>query len=158
MKDLLVLQNLELHSTASIEAAKQLEAIRSKVPESILETFDRWIDRGKKPVAVVRGGVCCECHLRVAIGVLADLEGGDQLARCGNCGRLLYLPAEEPSRLPTATEHVLVRRNGVSGPRPRAKGQQPRACVRKGRPRRTELTTKRTQLSEHNPSESESAG
>ena len=95
MKDLLVLQELELHGTRSHrEEERRLKLLRKKVPETLLEVFDRWIDRGKRPVALVRGGVCCECHLKIATGVLGHLAHEDQIERCGNCGRILYLPQE----------------------------------------------------------------
>ena len=94
-ENLLALQNLEL-GPASPEADRQIEALRAKIPESLLIQFDRWRARGRKAVAVVRKGVCCECHIGVAIGILGALTFGEEIQRCGNCGRFLYLPENEP--------------------------------------------------------------
>ena len=94
-ENLLALQNLEL-GPASPEADRRIEALRKKVPESILIQFDRWLARSRKAVAVVRNGVCCECHIGVAVGILGALTFGEEIQRCGNCGRFLYLPEDEP--------------------------------------------------------------
>jgi predicted nucleic acid-binding Zn-ribbon protein len=74
-----------------------MEAIRKTIPSVVLAHYDRLLAHGKKGVAIVRNGVCTECHLSVAIGALADLarEGGVQV--CGNCGRYLFLPASQPA-------------------------------------------------------------
>ena len=144
MKNLLVLQDLELHGTRTLnEQPNQLDLIRSKVPESILTHFDRWIDRGKKAVAIVRGGVCCECHLKVATGVLVNLAAGEELERCGNCGRLLYLAVEEPMASPPLVEKCFKQQILADSRRSRVKSEA-RACVRKSGPhRRPELVKQR---------------
>jgi len=57
----------------------------------------------------VRNGVCTECHLRVAIGALADLAHATDIQVCGNCGRYLYLPPQEtaaPAVLPPVARTV----------------------------------------------------
>lgn len=74
-----------------------LEELRKAVPPQIQGHFDRLMDRGKRGVALVRNGVCCECHMRVAIGVLATLSHGDDIQLCGTCGRYLCLAEPEPA-------------------------------------------------------------
>lgn len=96
MEKLLALQRLQLQSNnPSADVAQQIEALRSEVPESVLGKFDRWMARRKKAVAAARNGVCCECHIGLARGVLGALAFGDEVQHCGNCGRFLYLPADE---------------------------------------------------------------
>jgi predicted nucleic acid-binding Zn-ribbon protein len=96
METLLALQKLQLQGVnRSADQKAQIEALRRKVPESILLYFDRWIGRGKKAVAIVRGGVCCECHLRITVSILGELAMGSKIENCSNCGRLLYLPENE---------------------------------------------------------------
>jgi len=73
-----------------------MEAIRKTIPSVVLTHYDRLLAHGKKGVAIVRNGVCTECHLRVAIGALADLADASDIQVCGNCGRYLYLPATQP--------------------------------------------------------------
>jgi predicted nucleic acid-binding Zn-ribbon protein len=97
MENLLDLQNLEFQSDRrSPETEQEIEALRKKIPESLLTKFDRWIARGRKAVAVARNGVCSECHIGLAIGVVGALAFGDDIQSCGNCGRFLYLPESEP--------------------------------------------------------------
>ena len=99
LKDLFVLQELELNGTSqrhgTSEEARQIKSLRKNVPETLLDLFDRWIDRGKKPVAIVRHGVCCECHLKVASGVLGSLAHHAEIEHCGNCGRMLCFVQDE---------------------------------------------------------------
>ena len=73
-----------------------MEAIRKTIPGIVLTHYDRLLAHGKKGVAIVRNGVCTECHLRVAIGALADLAHESDIQVCGNCGRYLFLPTNEP--------------------------------------------------------------
>jgi len=97
MENLFALQTLQLQSgpgQRNRDAA--MEAIRKTIPGVVLTHYDRLLAHGKKGVAIVRHGVCTECHLRVAIGALADLAHESDIQVCGNCGRYLFLPANEP--------------------------------------------------------------
>lgn len=96
MADLFALQRLQLQTRIDQHDRKaEIEARREMIPGSILMRFDRLRMRGKKGVAVVRDGVCGECHIKVAIGTLGALASGTQVQTCGNCGRYLYLPEED---------------------------------------------------------------
>jgi hypothetical protein len=98
MENLFALQTLQLQSASTQKNRPgAMETIRKTIPAPVLAHYDRLVAHGKKGVAVVRNGVCTECHISVAIGALADLahEGGIQV--CGNCGRYLFLPANEPA-------------------------------------------------------------
>ena|SRR5437879_644687 len=68
---------------------------REKVPVSILGHFNRLIAKGKKGVALVRNGVCSECHLRISSGTLAGLASREDIHLCENCGRYLYMVEQE---------------------------------------------------------------
>jgi predicted nucleic acid-binding Zn-ribbon protein len=104
MEDLLVLQQLELQiNRDSPEAKQRRSALRQKLPETLLSKFDRWLARGRKAVAVVHNGVCSECHIQLAIGVVGALAFGDEVQHCGNCGRFLYL-AEDALVFPEKAE------------------------------------------------------
>jgi len=80
----------------ALKRAEQTAALRKGIPESLLRTFDRFVDRKKNPVAIVRNGVCSECHLQIAIGTLGSLAFGEGVPQCGNCSRFLYLPEDAP--------------------------------------------------------------
>jgi predicted nucleic acid-binding Zn-ribbon protein len=95
--NLLALQRLQSQSSGSpASSAEQVAALRREIPESLLRTYDRFAARDKKSVALVRHGVCSECHLQIATGVLGALAFEEGVQQCGNCGRFLYLPEEEP--------------------------------------------------------------
>ncbi|MBI2927046.1 MAG: hypothetical protein HYY24_15230 [Verrucomicrobia bacterium] len=97
MDHLLALQQLELQQVkADPEREKQVLALRAKIPGPVLTHFDRMLARGKKGVAVLRHGVCSGCHLQVPVSVTGALAFGQDVQLCDNCGRYLYLPADEP--------------------------------------------------------------
>jgi len=87
------------------EQEVQFDKLRAQIPATVLERFDRWVGRGKRAVAIVRNGVCCECHLRLPSGTLAALAYTTEIHSCYNCTRLLYLPEDEPLGL-TKGEHL----------------------------------------------------
>lgn len=94
MEDLLALQEMQGRRG---KAAREgdIEALRRGIPDPILGHYDRLQVRGKKGVAILRNGVCTECHMRVPLGTLLTLAHGQDVQLCGNCGRYLYLPATE---------------------------------------------------------------
>lgn len=97
MENLLALQTLEFQSgRRTKEREAEIEALRKTIPDPILGHFDRLLIRGKKGVAIVRHSTCTACHLKVPLGVLVTLGHGDDVQLCGNCGRYLYLPKDEP--------------------------------------------------------------
>ena len=105
IEHLLVLQRLSLDSKRlTAEQEREINERRKKVPAPILDHFDRLVARGKKPIAMVRSGVCGECHLRISIGTLARVTCATEIQQCGNCGRFLVsAPSEQPSPVaPTA--------------------------------------------------------
>jgi len=83
------------HPAASPEHRALLEDLRQRIPAPVLAHFLRIVGQGSKGVALVRHGVCGECHLRVASGVAAALIRPTDLHLCENCGRYLLLAPEE---------------------------------------------------------------
>ena len=104
MENLFALQKLQLQArTDERDRRTEIELLRKKIPETILGHFDRLRMRGKKGVAIVRNGVCGECHITVAIGILGALAFETDVQLCGNCGRYLYLPEDEPVYSPASS-------------------------------------------------------
>lgn len=92
MAKLFSLQALELDTRrASDQKNTTMEQLRDEIPADVLEHYDRFRLRDRKGVALVQNGVCCECHMGLAIGVLASLMHEGDVEVCGNCGRYLYL-------------------------------------------------------------------
>jgi hypothetical protein len=100
MESLLALQRIKLQNRRLLpEQESECERLRANVPAAVLEKFDRLVSRGRKAVAIVRNGVCSECHLLLPLGSRAGLACMNEIHVCDNCGRYLSLPEERPSGL-----------------------------------------------------------
>jgi hypothetical protein len=75
--------------------AERVRQLRFEVPISLLAHFDRRIACGRRAVAVVRNGVCGDCHMRLPLGLAAMLRASDEVQRCEHCGSFLMLAPEE---------------------------------------------------------------
>ena len=96
VETLLELQTILLTKPAEgTEAAAKAFELRSEVPSSRLGHFQRQISRGRRAVAVVRNGVCGECHMRLPTGAAASLVSADDLVLCETCSCYLMLAPDE---------------------------------------------------------------
>lgn len=102
MLKLLKLQSLEFDRQPSAAEEKEIEQLRTEVPEPILGHYSRLIARGKKGVAVIRNQVCSGCQMRLPIGVITTLMRNEDIQLCDSCGRYLYLPDTPEETNPTA--------------------------------------------------------
>ncbi len=121
ISNLFELQKIEVLSTT--ESSPKTERLREQIPAEMIGVYERFRVRGRKAVALVRNGVCGECHLRIPMGTLVDLMHGE-LQRCGNCGRYLYLPEDAPLTVSTSS----------SAPRPTETSTPPRKRRKKIEP------------------------
>jgi predicted nucleic acid-binding Zn-ribbon protein len=96
LTNLVQLQGLGLEAEHQPSNADQIDQLRLTIPAAVLLNYDRLRARGKKGVAMVRHGVCGQCHMQVAVGQLALLRRQDNLYRCENCGSYLCL-VDEPA-------------------------------------------------------------
>jgi len=105
VESLFSLQQLLLQKArVTPEQETKIRQLRKKVPLPILGHFERIITQGRKGVALVRHGVCCECHVRVSAGTAASLVRPKDLYLCESCGRYLLLaPEEAPEAVETPT-------------------------------------------------------
>lgn len=96
VEKLFELQTLLLAKPAdgSVEAAKA-RYLRGEAPAGLLGYFDRRLARGRRAVAVVRHGVCNECHMRLPTAVAAGLANTGQLVICEICGCYLMMAPDE---------------------------------------------------------------
>lgn len=95
LQAMLEIQEQQLVRNKKPDRNPSLAALRQKVPQQVLAHLDRLLQRGKKGVALLRNGVCAECHMHVPIGVVATIMHDRDIQLCANCGRYLYLPKEE---------------------------------------------------------------
>jgi len=116
MEHLLAIQNYQLNARGHTPAVlAEIAQRRAEVPAPVLAHFERMIARGKKGVAVVRDGVCTECHLRLTTGKLARLAADTDIWLCDNCGRYLYLSEAEKAGMSViqAAKPLPVKRKAV---------------------------------------------
>jgi len=111
LDNLLLLQNLELRSERAA-GGPGADELRKKVPAQILQHYDRLRARGKKGIALVRHGVCGQCHMQVAVGLLAQLHRQDNLYRCETCGAYLHLVDEQAAPLEMPPRNIRPVRRG----------------------------------------------
>ncbi len=71
------------------EQARQIEALRSQLPTSILGHHDRRIASGQKSLVGVRKGFCGGCHLKLPRGHKPMSPAHANLDVCDNCGIFL---------------------------------------------------------------------
>lgn len=76
---------------------KQIDALRARLPHSILAYHDRLAVRGKASAAKVRGESCSACHLKLPRGLFCELSVPGRFGVCPNCGVFLWVE--------TAVEH-----------------------------------------------------
>jgi predicted nucleic acid-binding Zn-ribbon protein len=105
MEPLLALQALELDPARETpEKAGEIARLRQSIPAQIIGHYDRLMVRGKKGVALVRHGVCSECHMRMSSGSFSQLLREEDIMVCESCGRYLYpvhdAPASESAPAP----------------------------------------------------------
>ncbi len=87
---------------------KQIDALRARLPHSILAYHDRLAARGKASAAKVRGESCSACHLKLPRGLFCELSVPGRFGVCPNCGVFLWVetavasPVAEPVTEPPA--------------------------------------------------------
>ena len=115
---------LALGSKASSAQKAQLETLRAGVPPSVLAHYLRSLACGRRGVAVVRHGVCGECHLRVPHATVFSLIQPTDLHLCENCGCFLTLDPEERETQATRVLAVPTRPVARRSPRKAASGME----------------------------------
>jgi predicted nucleic acid-binding Zn-ribbon protein len=116
--NLLKLQELEFDDASDRNVQTGILALRKKIPQPILDHYDRLTARGKKGVAVVRHQVCTGCHMRIPLGAILTLMHEEDIQTCENCGRYLVLPPEAgKSPLDTSEEPEAVETKSGTKPK-----------------------------------------
>ncbi|MBD5560915.1 MAG: hypothetical protein HDQ87_11330 [Clostridia bacterium] len=66
-----------------------------QVPRELLDRYRRIKQHRPNPVAYLKNKRCQGCNMEVPSGVLQDLQSGDRIVVCENCGRILLVAPEE---------------------------------------------------------------
>jgi hypothetical protein len=100
IETLLQLQALEAGTCQNSTSDAEIKKLRQRIPGPVLLHYDRLRARGKQGAAFVRHGVCGQCHMQLAIGLLASLHRLDDMHRCQNCGAYLSEVKETSIEIP----------------------------------------------------------
>lgn len=109
--DLLVLQRLvQVGQSLTSEQKAQLESVRKNVPVPVASHFFRQVANGRKGIALVRNGVCGECHLRLPASMVAMLAKDNELLVCESCSSFVTLaPGEKEAVIAKAASMAKMR-------------------------------------------------
>lgn len=114
--DLLALQNLVRLGDAATPAQKeQIDSLRATIPVPVQAHFFRQIANGRKGIALVRHGVCGECHLRLSHAMVHMLGKTNDLLVCESCGSFVTLaPGETVARPMIKVRRVVKEREALA--------------------------------------------
>jgi predicted nucleic acid-binding Zn-ribbon protein len=94
--DLQALQQiLRRRARASAAQKARVQQLEKNIVPSMLEHFYHQLACDRRAVALVRNGVCGECHIRLPSATLSELRRPGLVPLCENCGCYVALPAEE---------------------------------------------------------------
>ncbi len=83
------------HARMEAEQAELLEERKSlvaQVPESIIPLYERLMKtKAGLALAPMSEGKCQGCHMKVIPSTVVAVQTGREIARCEDCGRILYL-------------------------------------------------------------------
>lgn len=88
------LQNIEMQKRKAkkdkrAELERQAQLIREEIDQSVIDRFDKLLDRYGFAVAELEDGACQGCFINVATGMRSAIEGSNDIYVCENCGKFL---------------------------------------------------------------------
>jgi len=81
------------------ELEKQSAEIRGRLPTALLTHHDRRLRAGNATIAAINNVTCGGCHLKLPVGMLADLSQSGRIGVCPHCGIFLFKVATAPVSL-----------------------------------------------------------
>ena len=100
------LEQLQLHREPSADTLALIESLRANISLTVLIQHDGLRAHGRKSLAEAQHGLCSGCHVSLPVGTVSELERGDHIVTCGNCGRFVFLAAEVTPSTPTPTTEI----------------------------------------------------
>jgi hypothetical protein len=89
------LEEIKTNQEKSSDVQVLIESLRANISVTVLMNHERLRVRGRRSIAEVQHGVCSGCHMSLAIGNIHSLHRGEELLKCGNCGRYVFLERED---------------------------------------------------------------
>jgi len=79
------------------ELKRQAILIREELDTSLLDRYDRLMERYGFAVAELEDGACQGCYINVATGMSSAIEGSNDIYVCENCGKYLIAKKKKES-------------------------------------------------------------
>ncbi|MCJ7681215.1 MAG: PTS sugar transporter subunit IIA [Candidatus Aminicenantes bacterium] len=85
-----ILREMKKAKGAGLKQLKEeAQFIRGELDESLLDRFDRLVERYGFAVAEVEDGACTGCFINLATGMNSAIEGRNDIFVCENCGKFI---------------------------------------------------------------------
>lgn len=84
-------EEISLQQKALTAVQERRAASVAQVEPALLQRYEHLRERHANPIALVQGGICSGCHLRISEIALERLREGAEIVTCENCSRLLYM-------------------------------------------------------------------
>lgn len=79
--------------------SQKLKALRDKTEQAsrsveakLLERYRAIKQHSTPPMALLVGDQCGGCHMTLPSVMLRDIQSGEKIVECDNCGRIIYVP------------------------------------------------------------------
>lgn len=79
------------------ELKRQVVLIREELDASLLDRYDRLMERYGFAVVELEEGACQGCYINVATGMSSAIEGSNDIYVCENCGKFLIAKKKKES-------------------------------------------------------------
>ena len=80
--------------------SSKLKALREKTEQAsrsvdakLLERYRSIKQHSSPPMALLVGDQCGGCYMSLPSVMLRDIQSGDEIVECDNCGRIIYVPS-----------------------------------------------------------------
>lgn len=81
--------------------SQKLKALRDKTEQAsrsveakLLERYRAIKQHSTPPMALLVGDQCGGCHMTLPSVMLRDIQSGEKIVECDNCGRIIYVPVD----------------------------------------------------------------
>jgi len=88
----LIVQRRARLDTERLEVTAARDVLASQVSEAVLPLYQRLMkSKAGLAVAPMHDGKCGGCHMKLIASTVVATQAGTQIARCEDCGRILYV-------------------------------------------------------------------
>lgn len=70
---------------------KEREKIAGKIPDRLIDQYERLRSASSDPVVQVKNGICQGCQMSVSKNTVKQARNSQGIATCENCSRILYI-------------------------------------------------------------------